>query len=244
LLCGTIGFAFRDPLTNNCGPGWSDGKWQTSVDHFKTKPLNTRDRHCQEHDSNTKRANGDRVKLDKADDIFYNSLVRDRTPEFSADYILGSLYGNVVYYGNRLSRMSQAFTILEPSTPNGNLRVESAPGGKSTGQTKPNSVDNLMARETTTKDVVYAPVQKDTKNQPKIVYEVDNDAPVIKEIAKPNKASGPMNIPTLNLDNGGRNFYGGNNPFIFFNRYRFNNKKRYKRNGVGARNMHRVFVSN
>lgn len=103
-----------DPFTNNCGPGWSDGKWQTSVDTFETQPLNFRDSVCQEHDRDSKRANGDIEKLNVADDVFFERLVSERPFELSTDYFLGLAYANIVWYGNRTARNISSMVTYDP----------------------------------------------------------------------------------------------------------------------------------
>ncbi len=170
--------------------------------------------------------------MNAADDKFYNSLFGERNFELSADYFLGAIYAHGVYYVNRSAR-AQKFRGSEMAfklpTPDELTRYhEPAP--------KP-LVDGGD-------DVVYGPARNSGSKT--TTYGAREDTPIMRSsdsrgtFNSTNVSNSP--VPKLNLDKGARNEYGGNNPFIFFNRYRGNRKKRVKKSGVGARNLHRIFV--
>jgi len=101
------GAVVYDPFTNNCGPGYSDGKVQPSQSDFITTPVNDLDSACMEHDKdyalamNSKGIDRNQSR-NSADSRFYNRLsnlkgmsVLDPRP---------FIYKNLVYWGNKISR--------------------------------------------------------------------------------------------------------------------------------------------
>jgi len=229
-----ITFYFRDPFTNYCGPGWSDGKWQESVEDGTAPTLNRRDKSCKRHDNAYFKAKGDNSLLAKADLEFYNDLVTDRDFELSPDYFLGVLFANAVYYGNKLSRnMSETY---DPYDAKSNLRREQ----RGIAQLQWNSSPQIPLKAD--EQSVYAPVINANNNgfQPSVVQEVcevSNDTPVMRE-ERINR------VPKLNITASAMNQYGGNDPYILFSRYfpRWKKPKK-KKSSIGARRMHKIFVS-
>jgi len=96
-----------DFTTNYCGMYWSDGRVQPSVLNGSSQPVSALDTQCQLHDSAYARAISN-TELDVADTNFYNN-----TNKLG---FRGKLYGNLVYYGNKILRMGNA---LDSSTKNG-----------------------------------------------------------------------------------------------------------------------------
>lgn len=90
------GFYLYDPATNYCGPNYSDGKVQSSVENGISEPLNARDANCQAHDTCYAIANSDNDSLDSCDRTFYNNS--------KGTGILGEVYGFTVLHANRIIR--------------------------------------------------------------------------------------------------------------------------------------------
>lgn len=60
---------------NWCGPGWSDGKWQTSVKDGSLKPIDQLDYLCKLHDQAYANAKGNYEKESEADLKFARTAV-------------------------------------------------------------------------------------------------------------------------------------------------------------------------
>jgi hypothetical protein len=102
-----------DFTTNYCGMYWSDGKLQSSVASGSKQPVSELDAACQQHDSEYANAEND-GELNVADTKFYNNT--------SHLGLRGSLYGNLVYYGNKVLRfkpLSRMGNALNNSTRDG-----------------------------------------------------------------------------------------------------------------------------
>lgn len=128
-----------DFTTNYCGPYWSDGKFQPSVENGSNAPVSDLDAACQRHDAAYARAKT-RKDLDVADTKFYH--------EAGATGLKGKLYGHIVSYFNKLSRgvdMNSKSDLVEKQLEwlhRGNLRADTKPnGGTKTNANQPASGD-------------------------------------------------------------------------------------------------------
>lgn len=88
----------HDPTTNNCGAGYSDGKFQKSVGTFETTPTGYVDFTCQEHDRDTYNCDDNPFCLDTADNDF---LYRN----FSNPSVKGILYSSAAKLVNKSTRL-------------------------------------------------------------------------------------------------------------------------------------------
>ncbi len=226
-------FSFKTDFTTNfCGPYWSDGKFQSSVEDPERKPVNRLDEACRRHDIAYAKAKGDITKLSQADLEFYNE-----TSALTEHPIRGFVYGRVVYYGNKLARMqagSYPINVFGNSN-HGPQPLSGSPDVYDPYRTPRGSCDVCDVNDKT--ETIYAPVH----NQPymPVTNVIDDDTPIMRE--DPSNRS-TKTVPMLDLSKGALNNFGGNDPYIFFNRYRISRKKP-KRKGIGGRNMHRVFIS-
>jgi len=89
-----------DFTTNYCGPYYSDGKIQSSVAYGSSEPVSKLDAACQRHDHAYAVSQGDYDKA-VADTIF---LQETKDLGFR-----GKLYGNLVYYGNKVFRSKKHY---------------------------------------------------------------------------------------------------------------------------------------
>jgi len=101
-----------DFTTNNCGMYWSDGKIQSSVGKFHTKPVNALDAACQVHDYELSN-NPTITEQIAADNKFYET-----TRHLG---IRGKIYGLLVKYGNKVLRMGNANSTYNPFASGGGV---------------------------------------------------------------------------------------------------------------------------
>jgi len=89
-----------DPFTTSCGPGYSDNKFQDSVNEFDNPPSNNRDANCQIHDADTKNCAGDTECLEQIDrDYLVNNVITNPSP-------LGVVYALGVNASNNIGRIT------------------------------------------------------------------------------------------------------------------------------------------
>jgi hypothetical protein len=171
-----------DPTTNNCGLNWSDGRIQSSVSEFKTKPVNRLDYTCQEHDRSCKLAGGDVDKLNKADDEFFKENFLSFDHPFR-----GTAYALAVYT-NRFRRKKNLRGGMSNTLQNGGAKTNYGTNYiEGDNERASKRKDDLAAFS----DVIYAPVSSKSNYKPvQTVYE-----------SEPAQVSGPINKndkPTMN----------------------------------------------
>jgi len=94
-----------DFTTNYCGPYWSDGKIQPSVEDGESAPVSDLDAACKRHDEAYAKARTE-TDLVVADEQFYQE-----TQDLG---IRGPIYGSLVLHGNRIARLSKHLFHRDP----------------------------------------------------------------------------------------------------------------------------------
>lgn len=262
-------FNNTDFTTNYCGPYWSDGKFQSSVENPSSEPVNSLDAACREHDIAYAKAKGNIKLLNKADDKFYNETVSNKSHP-----IRGFIYGNAVYYGNRtiryfdnLKKMAGVMTMgvdnfynYQPTNDNpqkANLPSDGTYGTLNYLYAKPKVFEDNLFKGTSNDNTVYNPKQFNLRReQPTIVYNDEGEFVVRNPISSgstpsfqssennlyTNHNAGNLKVPALELGSM-RHKYVDKRPQILHGRYTFANMHPFKRKGgVGQRNMHKIFV--
>ncbi len=141
--CKLVVLVFKTDFTTNfCGPYYSDGRIQSSVEDPIRQPVNRLDAACRRHDIAYARAKGKTELLTLADETFFDEVVN--LPEHP---IRGPLYGALVYYGNKLFR-SKNKMLRRETEEDFYDRMRSQAGTNAHPQTPYKVIDNSL---------VYAP---------------------------------------------------------------------------------------
>ncbi len=238
-------FVITDFTTNYCGPYWSDGHFQSSIEKPKSEPINSLDAACKRHDIAYAKAKGNIKLLNKADLDFYNETVNNTDHPYR-----GFIYGNLVYYGNKVTRMSQEISHSRPIDVGSNLIA--------VGNSSLRKVDKEVRDNMSNEPILYDKVINTPRLRTSVIYAANGDMERQSVPASHNSCDaseysmtvphesayfGAPSVPHLGFDSNLKFKYVDKRPKILFGRYNINNfHPRQRKKGVGARNMHRVFV--